>query len=244
MENTGIIKIRMNTFETNSSSSHTCILHSDDEFVSDKEINLCWEEYKMNYKDKQKDLENIYIDIKNSYFGSNFNLIDNWKNKLEYLLSNTIDEAIDEDISSTLEDILKLFKRLFPEFKGFNFISETNSNEFLVYDSDISFIDNICMSSYFSDNLIPETDHYLLEDIKTALRKISKYKNLTDEEILKEIIFNDNIVIITDTDGLWTLNNSISTGALDIEKLGKRLWSYDSRAEFKSFSSILGERSL
>ena len=78
------MKIRYGTFETNSSSAHTFVLRSNEDYVTDEEIEL----YRSDASEKYKN----YLTIERSFshdmdFGRGFEILAEWHEKLAYLLA-------------------------------------------------------------------------------------------------------------------------------------------------------------
>lgn len=186
------MKIRYGTFETNSSSAHTFVLRSNENYVTDEEIEL----YKRDVMEDHA--YGNYLPIARSFngdmdFGRGFEILAEWHEKLAYLFA-----AFQGDENSKIVvDVVK--KRL-------------GVDGVLIYDNDTSDDeDDINLPLY--ENQWEEMDCFGSIDHESydcyshaieAIRKHEHYKDMSIEEIVYEMIFCNKFVIVTDSDESWT----------------------------------------
>ena len=94
------LKVRLNTFETNSSSAHTMVILDEPNIVGDDEINEVIENKCKNNKDCKNKDETFYFPIDSSNcYGTGFEILENWEDKLNYLVAS-LKSNYEEDIIS------------------------------------------------------------------------------------------------------------------------------------------------
>lgn len=189
------IKVRLNTFETNSSSAHTMVILDEPNIVGDDEINEVIENKCKNNKDcKNKDGTFYFpIDSDNCY-GTGFEILDDWEDKLEYLVA-----SLKSDYE---EDIVKALQTRIPKCIGLCF-QEYNRKEFL--EEHFEEHGNIVVynSQWNDGELYGTVDHQstdMGENIVTYLIKHPEYKNKGISAVIADIIFSNKFVIVTDGD--------------------------------------------
>lgn len=200
------MKIRFNTFETNSSSAHTLILRDNNAWVSDADI----EEHIAAAKDACKTIPDNYIPT-DSFFGSDdygrgYSMLLEWHEKFSYLVASFKYER--EEFNAIIEAL----KMRIPNTKGIvvldqytDYEEEEEENTRTPFYSD-SYDDFACMGSI---------DHQSYDTGKEALiaiRKDPMYANMSLAEIFYNMIFCNKFVIITDSDETDTFMNLYEKG--------------------------------
>ena len=192
-----MVNIRMSTFETNSSSAHTFVLRGVADYTTDKEIE--------EYINSVEECPSGYIPTASfngdMEYGRGFEILNEWYNKMSYLLasfnSNTrmFDKIVDVVIERT--------GRKGVAYSKYDEQQYEENKEFPLYDNDwedLEHMGSVDHQSYdCADNCI------------TALRTMEKYKNMSTEEIIFEIIFCNSFVIIIDSDESYTFSTLYET---------------------------------
>lgn len=225
-----IIKVRLNSFETNSSSMHTVIL-VDNEGYTDPTTAI--NEYLDSMNSERVYDENgaVYLPIpRDDYgdpydFGRGFSININWKEKFAYIIA--ILGAY--EISKT--GLLQLIsKRSGISIAGLciNLSKYAVNNVFRTEGT-------LTLKAVDSDVLYGETgsvDHQSMDNISNCLAAMAacdKYKDMTDAEKLYEIIFSNEFAIVEDSDETDSLREYITSNILDCAKIKYILHeSYDS----------------
>lgn len=184
------IKVRLNTFETNSSSAHTMVILDEPDIVGDDEIN----EIINSCCKKNKD-GTFYFPIESSNcYGTGFEILENWEEKLEYLVA-----SLKSDYE---EDIVKALQTRIPRCTGLCF-QVYNREEFLEDHFEKHGNITVYDSQWNDSELYGTIDHQstdMGENIVTYLVKQPEYKNKEISDVIADIIFSNKFVIITDSD--------------------------------------------
>lgn len=200
------ITIRKGCFETNSSSEHSLIVDSSREYVSEWEIKEFIESYAVREALFRNDDGTFYLPklselgIEND-FDSTFCIYEKWYERLSYLVSFYSSNC------EAMALISKVVSEIIPNCKGFCFLTE-NVNTDWGWWSDIEPteingtkffpIDSIFCSLGTIDH---QSTNFVDQVFMGSMRKLEKYKDYSDEALIKEFITNNRFVILTDGDG-------------------------------------------
>lgn len=204
--------IRSSTFETNSSSAHTFIKIKKDTYTKDLELQEYLEEDGSVYiaKNGKK-----YLFISSDEFGREFRFLNTWLEKARYIIASCKDDQ--EKINNVvIPAILSRFKG----FDGvcFNFFEESLLDCYeYEFDSDIRIGRDVYINDYwntvFDYGSVDHQSYNNLDLIVSALKSSSKeISEMSDYEIYKEIIYNNNYVIVVDSDDEDALIDYIKSG--------------------------------
>lgn len=227
------IKIRLNTFETNSSSAHTMVILDKADIAGDDEINEVVEnKCKRNRECKNKDGTFYFpIDSGNCY-GTGFEILEDWEDKLDYLVA-----SLKSDYE---EDIIKALQTRIPKCIGLCF-QVYDKEEFL--ENHFEEYGNItAYNSQWNDGeLYGTVDHQstdMGENIVTYLIKQPEYKNKEISDVIADIIFSNKFIIITDSDGDSTfdtlMNMNFFEDSLKKGKIYREIYHYNKGNSFTS----------
>ena len=120
-----MIKIRCNTFETNSSSSHSLVIRKDNTFYEDESVHYTKEEI-------QDELSWLLSDDKNTYGKSwcdwyygraPFRILTTFRDKLSYAYANCY---YDKD---KVKELLDVMRKYIPEIKKFGDVEDVGVDE-------------------------------------------------------------------------------------------------------------------
>lgn len=216
------INIRNSTFETNSSSMHTVILTNDTDYWDPvKEISSYFDSLPENIKKALLGGDRKYFPIPKDQlgedyeFGRGFSIFNDWREKIAYCLSL----LTNNDIS----DFLKVLNYKLPEDIRVDGIAVGLSE----YYSDViknignGFIFNTSLET-LSEECGAYVDHQSITNIDNlmkGMKKLKRYKHMTDGELIYEIIFSKRIAIVEDSDETNTLERYILSHVIDPERI-------------------------
>lgn len=218
------MKTRLHTFETNSSSAHTMIIMNQEKITTDEEINLYISTIHKKLKSKDG---SFYFPISvGNGFDSTFEILYKWYEKVNYLVASLQSEYE--------EDIINALKTRIPNLKGFA-LTVCDKDGFIEEHIE-KYTDSLCVydPKYNDDDLFGTVDHQsndMAENILTCLKEQEQYKGKSNVDILAEIIFSNNFIIVTDSDGDPTFDrlfvNNFFQDALNSSKIYKEQYYYD-----------------
>lgn len=201
------MKIRFNTFETNSSSAHTFVLRDNNTWTTDEEIS---EYIESVYENMDNKLPKGYVPT-TSFFGDNeygrgYCLLSNWYDKMSYMI------AMFGRYPEKLSDIKSALKERIPNMVGI-IVKDTG------YDDDDMNLD-VNKTPYYEENwsdfeCFGSIDHQSTDvgdQFLDAMKKEELYKNMSFKEICYHVIFCNKFVIITDSDETDTFMNMYEQG--------------------------------
>lgn len=207
-EKVGGIKIRLNTFETNSSSAHTFVIRDNEAWTTDAEIEEFITSVKINSEAEIPDgyIPNISF-VSDDDFGRGYRVLSEWYEKMSYLIAaykyqetefNTILEVLNERIPGTKGIIVKESDYYFSDE------DEEEVSSTPLYDNEYEDFD--CLGS------IDHQSYDVADHALAAIRKNEFYKDKSLKEIFHHIIFCNKFVIITDSDETDTFMNLYEQG--------------------------------
>lgn len=252
-----IKKIRLSTFETNSSSLHTLIISEDNDFVSEDELDACRKELELILSEEGIDTnKKFYIPMTSNIFrltnfsGSwdrEFSMFTDWKDKLIYILSEEFDYfigsgmddyAIADDHEYWYSSVIKAVQKVFPNFLGleanFDMILDDTMEE---VDKDLNIVGKKISELNQLEKIEFPINGFLYRTefdcgttesvhrtgrrgiLATRFKKLKKYKKLSIEDFLKEVIFNKAFIIMKDDDSLTTFEPLVHLGYLNLSKI-------------------------
>lgn len=220
------IKIRLNTFETNSSSMHTVIIIKQSDYT---DVNLALNEYIESIPEGARTYSSdggIYLPVpKDEYgdsydFGRGFGIFTDWKEKFAYVLASI---QGDNNKMNSLVNMLRNKSNI--NIAGICIILSEYSNE------------QLFESEKYSSTVVPahkdilwgeygSVDHQSLDNLNNcldAMNKSPEYANMSIEEKLYEIIFSNRIAIVEDSDETDSLREYIAANILDCSKIERVL---------------------
>lgn len=199
------IKIRKGMFETNSSSAHTiCITGNTGETDPNKD------ELLESHKSKPDANGNFYLTVdsdSNEYdFGQDLAILDSWYDKLAYTIAiyNTTSKLLNLNV------VVDILKDEIPGCIGIEFLGSYADIEMDI-DTDVAVTS--LMSNSWDNGIHIVVDHQstdLYDNFFDAYR--SKFPDATEKEILKKIIFSNDIMILTCSDADDFIYDIMSTG--------------------------------
>lgn len=216
------VKIRLNTFETNSSSMHTVIIIKKSDYT---DINLALNEYIKSIPEDAKTYSSdggIYLPVpRDEYgdpynFGRGFGIFTSWKEKFAYVLASLQGDA---DKINSLVNMLRNKSNI--NIAGICIIlSNYGSDELFESERHPSML--VPVHRYILWGEYGDIDHQSLDNLSNCLEAMSN-ANMSVEEKLYEIIFSNKIAIVEDSDETDTLTEYIAANILDCSKIEKVL---------------------
>jgi len=216
------VVIRQSAFETNSSSSHTVVLTTKNDWTTKGEIVDYFNNLDINEETRSlittKDGfylpigpitdKNDEIVIRAELFGHQLSAISTWHEKLQYIIATyatNIEKltAISNALHNYCPDIIGICANS-PE-------DDWNGGLLHIKVDPDETSNEVYFADYFNwDDFGPfgEVDHQSTDNIDNlinTLRKVRKYAKASFEDLITMIIFSNKFVIVTDTD-----SNSIS----------------------------------
>ena len=220
-----IFKVRYNTFETNSSSAHTCILKPSSPEATDDEINEYIEYILERYGDQEwaKSKDDFCIPIfGDTCYSHGFEILDSWKDRLSYIIADSNGNF------KRLELISEVVEERIPGCSGFIFLADTGVFNSIAFNLDFDGIErNFPIisdeSSFFLGGLLGSIDHQSIDNSSRcleALKELPEYSGLDEKELIRIFIFSNKIDVIVDSDSNEELPRLIRNGFIDADKVG------------------------
>ena len=208
------IKVRLNTFETNSSSAHTCVLNRtrgpvDDTENEDFKIAI-FEEIKGT--DCFKSEDDFYIPIDNGVcFSRGFEILTDWRDRMAYIIADTDDISELKMITEVLKKRIKGCSglRLYTYDDYISCMAGTNNNVPLLNPFDQYEVITSMLGGV--DHQSRGTSRRCLE----ALAELDEYKEKTKLELIEEFIFGNKVLVIVDSDESSEFTDLVRYGLLD-----------------------------
>ena len=228
--------IRRSAFETNSSSAHTVVLTSQNEWVSQEDIRQDIDDLLIKRNDLKKRFDlafrredgsiylplGYYISVDENgipsmapcTFGHEFSVLTNWYEKLGYIVASF---KYDLEKVIAIKDVVHDY---YPEITGFAFVTSEQVNALSPNAKVFTELSDYEVYSSFG-----EVDHQSNDNIEqaiNAIRDFDKYKDKSFEDIIREMIFCNKFAIITDSDSCDTfedIDTSSVCQALGVDRI-------------------------
>lgn len=213
------LNIRKSTFETNSSSAHTCILSPETKEVDDLDIEIYKEGLFSNIRNTPLYIsdDEFYIPIESEHYGRGLDILEDWYDRLKYLIADSFSDF------SLIVKLADIVKKKIPGCKGLGFIDDEGYviNEALNLSNSNAPAYSTSKFQYALYDLLGSVDHQssgTSRNCLAALKKLPDFSNKTDEELIYEFIFGNRILVIIDSDESAEFSSLISSGFVDTLK--------------------------